>query len=68
LSIDALKEFIQGRRVETTVLTDNPDDPEARLTSDHFPIVAFFRTRGPGIALDRKTRIRMSVEPVNAAR
>jgi len=68
VSIDTLKEFIQGRRVETTVLTDHPDDPEVRLTSDHFPIVAFFRTRGPGIALDRKTRIRMSLEPMTGDR
>ncbi|MEO8126624.1 MAG: hypothetical protein ABI822_05990, partial [Bryobacteraceae bacterium] len=59
VSIYTLREFIQGRRVETTVLTDHPEDPEVRLTSDHFPIVAFFRTRGSGIALDRKTRIRM---------
>jgi hypothetical protein len=28
------------------------------LTSDHFPIVAFFRTRGAGIALDHKLTLR----------
>lgn len=67
LSIGTLKEFIQGRRVDTTVLTDHPDDPEVRLTSDHFPIVMLFRTRGPGVALDRKTRIRMNVDPLGDA-
>jgi len=58
LSADALKAFIQARRVDTGILTDNPQDPELRLTSDHFPIVAFFRTRGAGIALDRKLKLR----------
>lgn len=48
LSIDTLEEFIQARRIETNVLTDHSDDPEQRLTSDHFPIVSFFRTRGSG--------------------
>lgn len=36
----------------------SPDDPEVRLTSDHFPIVAFFKTWGKGISLDQKRRIR----------
>jgi len=58
LSADTLKAFIQARRVDTTILTDNPQDPEVRLTSDHFPVVAFFRTRGTGIALDRKFKLR----------
>jgi uncharacterized protein (TIGR03437 family) len=58
LSADTLKAFIEARRVDTTILTDNPDDPEQRLTSDHFPIVAFFRTRGAGIALDHKVALR----------
>ena len=58
LSANTLKAFVQARRVSTDILTDHPDDPEMRLTSDHFPIVAFFKTRGEGIALDRKTRIR----------
>ena len=58
LSADTLKAFVQARRVDTTILTDNPQDPEVRLTSDHFPIVAFFRTRGTGIALDRKMTLR----------
>lgn len=58
LSADTLKAFVQARRVDPTILTDNPQDPEARLTSDHFPIVAFFKTRGTGIALDHKTKLR----------
>jgi uncharacterized protein (TIGR03437 family) len=58
VSADTLKAFIEARRVDTAILTDNPDDPESRLTSDHFPIVAFFRTRGPGIALDHKLALR----------
>lgn len=58
ISADTLKAFIQARRVDATILTDNPQDPEVRLTSDHFPIVAFFKTRGTGIALDRKTKLR----------
>ncbi len=58
LSADTMKEFVQARRVSTNILTDNPSDPEVQLTSDHFPIVAFFRTKGDGIALDLKTRIR----------
>src|SRR5688572_17201692 len=37
VSVDALEEFIQARRVDTRILTDHPDDPEVRLTSDHFP-------------------------------
>jgi uncharacterized protein (TIGR03437 family) len=52
LSADALEEFIQARRVAPEILTDHPDDPEVRLTSDHFPIVAFFRTQGEGIQRD----------------
>jgi len=58
LSADTLKAFVQARRVDPTILTDNPQDPEVRLTSDHFPIVAFFKTRGTGIALDHKTKLR----------
>ena len=58
VSVSTMKEFIQARRVAINILTDNPDDPEVRLTSDHFPIVAFFKIHGPGITLDRKTRIR----------
>jgi uncharacterized protein (TIGR03437 family) len=52
LSIDALEEFIQARRVDPEILTADPDDPELRLTSDHFPIVALFRTSGEGVSLD----------------
>lgn len=52
LSVDALEEFIQARRVDPEILTADPDDPELRLTSDHFPIVAFFRTSGEGVSLD----------------
>jgi uncharacterized protein (TIGR03437 family) len=58
LSANTMKSFVQARRVSTDILTDHPDDPEVRLTSDHFPIVAFFKTRGDGISLDRKRRIR----------
>ena len=58
LSADTMKAFVEARRVSTDILTSSPEDPEARLTSDHFPIVAFFRTKGEGISLDRKTRIR----------
>jgi endonuclease/exonuclease/phosphatase family metal-dependent hydrolase len=58
LSADTMEEFIQARRVATTILTDHPDDPEERLTSDHFPIVAFFRTRGDRVALDRRRTLR----------
>jgi len=58
ISANTLRAFIQARRVDTAILTDNPQDPEVRLTSDHFPIVAFFRTRGTGIALDHKLKLR----------
>lgn len=58
LSADTLEEFIQARRVDTEILTSHPEDPEVRLTSDHFPVVAFFRTSGDGVVPDRKTRIR----------
>jgi endonuclease/exonuclease/phosphatase family metal-dependent hydrolase len=59
LSADTLEEFVQARRVDTSVITELPDDPEERLTSDHFPIVAFFRTRGSDIVLDNKGQIRV---------
>jgi exonuclease III len=62
-SASTMKEFIQARRVSSDILTDNPDDPEMRLTSDHFPIVAFLKTRGDGITLDRKTLIRPQAAP-----
>ena len=52
LSIDTLEELIQARRVDPGVLTVDPDDPELRLTSDHLPIVALFRTSGEGVQLD----------------
>ena len=58
VSADTLEELVQARRVTTSVLTDHPEDPELRLTSDHFPTVAFFKTRGPGISLDMRKRIR----------
>ena len=54
ISAEALKEFIEARRVDPAILTSDPSDPEVRLTSDHFPIVALFRTHGSGIALDGK--------------
>jgi len=59
-SIDTMEEFIQARRVSPDILTDDPQDPEARLTSDHFPIVVFFRTSGEGITLDGGSQIRPS--------
>jgi exonuclease III len=52
VSADVLEELVQARRVSTDVLTANADDPELRLTSDHFPVVAFFRTVGAGVQLD----------------
>jgi hypothetical protein len=58
VSFDTLEEFVQARRIDTEILTDHPQDPEFRLTSDHFPVAAFFRTRGEGIELDRRTTIR----------
>jgi uncharacterized protein (TIGR03437 family) len=58
VSADALEEFVQARRVATDIFTNHAEDPEARLTSDHFPVVAFFKTRGEGISLDLRRRIR----------
>jgi endonuclease/exonuclease/phosphatase family metal-dependent hydrolase len=58
VSADTMEEFVQARRVSTNILTDHPDDPEVRLTSDHFPIAAFFKVRGEGISLDLRKRIR----------
>ena len=52
LSADVLEEFVQARRVQPEVLTADDEDPELRLTSDHFPVIAFFRTEGDGVALD----------------
>lgn len=57
-SLDTLEEMIQARRVSPEILTSHPEDPELRLTSDHFPIVALYRTTGDGVSLDRRTRIR----------
>ena len=61
LSADTMEELIQARRVDTNVLTDHPEDPEVRLTSDHFPVVAFFRTKGDGVSLDLRKTIRPAV-------
>ena len=58
LSADTMEEFIQARRISTNILTDHTEDPEVRLTSDHFPVVAFFRTRGEGVVPDLRGRIR----------
>lgn len=58
VSADVLEEFVQARRVDTNILTDDPEDPEQRLTSDHFPVVAFFKTRGKGISLDLSSTVR----------
>lgn len=51
-SADVMEELIQARRAATEILTDHPDDPEVTLTSDHFPIVAFFATKGERVARD----------------
>jgi uncharacterized protein (TIGR03437 family) len=58
VSADTLEEFIAARRVEPSLLTEHPDDPELRLTSDHFPIVAFFRQYGALVSLDRRLALR----------
>lgn len=58
LSADTMEEFVQARRVATSILTDHPEDPETRLTSDHFPAVAFFKTRGEGVSLDLRKTLR----------
>ena len=51
-SADVMEELVEARRVSPSILTDHPEDPEQRLTSDQFPIVGFFKTRGPGIRRD----------------
>jgi hypothetical protein len=56
-SIDALEELIQVKRVSPTLLTDHPADPAQWLTSDHFPIAAFFRTHGDGVQRDESILI-----------
>lgn len=67
VSADSLEELVLARRVSTDVLTEDPDDPEQRLTSDHFPIVAFFRTRGADIGLDGEPRLMSLSAVVNGA-
>lgn len=55
LSADCLEEFIRARRLDTSILLDHSgevQDGDRRLTSDHFPIVGFFRTSGVGVAKD----------------
>jgi hypothetical protein len=59
LSPDTLEEFVQARRAEPGSLTDHPQDPEVRLTSDHFPVAAFFLTQGAAVMADGKRRIRL---------
>lgn len=54
ISEDCLEEFDSARRFPTRVLTDDPMDPEVTRTSDHFPIVAFFRTSGESVRRDRQ--------------
>ena len=57
LSADCLEEFITARRIDTTIVHDHSDELRnngtRKLTSDHFPIVAFFKTSGAGVALDQ---------------
>jgi len=57
VSADTLEELIQARRVDPSVLLDLPDDPEQRLTSDHFPIVVFLRTAGENVAPDGRSKL-----------
>lgn len=56
LSADCMEEFIQARRMNTSILLEHSDevqpDGTRRRTSDHFPIVAFFRAQGAGVARD----------------
>lgn len=52
LSADSLEEFEAASRVDPAVLTNDPLDPEVRLTSDHFPVANFFRTRGHNVVRD----------------
>jgi hypothetical protein len=54
LSEDCLEEFVSARRFSPEILTDDPRDPEETRTSDHFPIVAFFRTSGENVQRDTK--------------
>lgn len=52
VSEDCLEELIDARRLNPAVLTDDPRDPKMALTSDHFPIVAYFRTLGDRVQRD----------------
>jgi endonuclease/exonuclease/phosphatase family metal-dependent hydrolase len=52
LSEDCLEEFVSARRFAPEILTDDPRDPEETRTSDHFPIVAIFRTSGENVQRD----------------
>jgi uncharacterized protein (TIGR03437 family) len=52
LSADVMEELVQARRLAPEVLTDDPADPEDRLTSDHYPTIAFFRTTGEDVSRD----------------
>ena len=63
-SVDALEELVQARRVDPEILTAHPDDPEFRLTSDHFPIVALFRTSGERVRLDASSEPASSITSV----
>ncbi len=67
VSADVLEELVQARRVDTTILTASAEDPEQRLTSDHFPVVAFFRTVGAGVELDTGPKMISVNAVVNAA-
>lgn len=53
VSDDCLEELLEARRLNPDVLTDDPRDPKMALTSDHFPIVAYFRTQGDRVRRDR---------------
>jgi uncharacterized protein (TIGR03437 family) len=51
-SADVMEELVQARRVTPEILTADAADPEERLTSDHFPVVALFHTSGEDVRLD----------------
>src|SRR5262249_45419226 len=56
LSADCMEEFVQARRIDPSIVIDRSDelqpDGSRRLTSDHLPIVAFFKTTGPEVSKD----------------
>jgi hypothetical protein len=53
LSEDCLEESDSAKRFSTGALTADANDPNKSLTSDHFPIVALFRTKGDNVHRDK---------------